>query len=71
MRGRVSRRDSLSSKRIAVQIGRPALWTISARPKSSQPELSPRGAEISRSARPLNSRPAGTPVSRSRRSMWV
>ena len=51
------------------EIGRPAVWTMSATRKSSQPELSPRGAEIRRSARPLKSRPAGTPVSRSSRSM--
>ena len=42
---------------------------MSATRKSSQPELSPRGAETRRSARPLKSRPAGTPVSRSSRSM--
>ena len=59
--GASSRRDSLSSSRIAVRIGLPALCTISAMRKSSQPELSPRGAEISRSARPLKRRPAGTP----------
>ena len=54
---------------MAVEIGRPAVWTISATRKSSQPELSPRGAESRRSARPLKSRPAGTPVWRNRRSM--
>ena len=37
--------------------------------KSSQPELSPCGAERRRSARPLKSKPAGTPVWRSRRSI--
>ena len=47
----------------------PRSATMSATRKSSQPELSPRGAEMRRSARPLKSRPAGTPVSRSSRSM--
>ena len=61
MRGSVSSRGSRSSSRIAVLIGRPAFWTIAATWNSSQPELSPRGAEIRRSARPLNSRPAATP----------
>ena len=42
---------------------------MSATCRSSQPELSPRGAETSRMERPLNSRPAGTPVCRSSRSI--
>ena len=48
--------------------GRPAVRLMSATRKSIQPELSPRGAEMRRSATPLKSRPAGTPVPRSRRS---
>ena len=59
-RGRLSSRRSWSSRRMAAAIGRPAVCTMSATRKSSQPELSPRGAEIRRSARPLKSRPAGT-----------
>ena len=54
---------------MAAQMGRPAVCTMSCTRKSSQPELSPRGAEIKRRQTPLNSRPAGEPVCRSNRSM--
>ena len=54
---------------MAVEMGRPALWHMSGTRKSSQPELSPRGAETRRSERPLKRRPAGTPVWRSSRSI--
>ena len=54
---------------MAVEIGRPAVGSMSATRKSSQPELSPRGAEMRRRAVPLKSSPAATPVWRRRRSM--
>ena len=54
---------------MAAAMGRPAVCTMSATRKSSQPELSPRGAEIKRKDVPLKSRPAGAPVPRSSRSM--
>ena len=40
----------------------PAVGSMSATRKSSQPELSPRGAETRRRAVPLKSSPAATPV---------
>ena len=54
---------------MAAQIGRPAVWSMSATRKSSQPEFSPEGADTSRRAVPLKISPAGAPVWRSRRSM--
>ena len=54
---------------MAAQIGRPAVWSMSATRKSSQPEFSPTGADTSRSAVPLKISPAGARVWRSRRSM--
>ena len=68
-RGKLRSLDWLRSNRKAVEIGRPAVWSMSSTRKSTQPELSPRGAETSRSARPLKSTPAGTPVCLSNRSM--
>ena len=56
---------------MAVQIGLPEVCTISATRKSIQPELSPLGAEISRIAKPLNSRPAFTSVRRRSRSILL
>ena len=50
-------------------MGRPAVVCMSATCRSSQPELSPRGAETRRRVRPFDSSPAGTPVCRSSRSI--
>ena len=59
-RGRVSSRVWLSSSRSAAEIGRPGgLRSCRATRKSSQPELSPRGADTSRSVAAIEEQSGG------------